>query len=209
MWFVWSEGVKTFKILILPDKNRGREGDLMNRDECNLSCVLCMANSEGSPQLTMKLAQTVAILTFLRVVHIWNISGDTNFFGPFCDFTQSQFTDAWIELQIRPRPLSYTYFSNIHFLLTPAFDAVFSGLLVGSFNKSQIHSKGFIRRSKIPQNRQWWNPLDKEAMQDLLKDRLEMPCCERTKKPVTSCAKNIKNGACCVIILSKFLIELS
>ena len=68
----------------------------MNRDECNLSCVLCMASNEDSPQLTVKLAQTVAILTFLRVVHIWNINGDTTFSGSFCDFTQSHYTDAWI-----------------------------------------------------------------------------------------------------------------
>jgi len=44
-------------------------------------------------------------------------------------------------------------------------------------------------------------------MQDLLKDRLIMPCCERTKKIVTSCTKNIKSSVCYVIILSKFLTE--
>jgi len=147
--------VKTGKILILPEKNCGREGDVMNRDECSLSFVLCMASSEGSPQLTMKLAQTLAILTFLRVVHIWNISGDTNVSRSFCDFTQSQCTDAGIEPQIRPRPPPYTYVSNIYSLLTLAFDAIFYGLLVGPFNKSQIYSKGLIRRSKTPQNRQW------------------------------------------------------
>lgn len=130
-------------------------------------------------------------------------------FWVFCDFTQSQCTDAWIEPQIRPRPLPYTYFSNIYSLLTLAFDAILSGILVGPFNKSQIYSKGLIRRTKIPQNRQWWNPYDKEAMQDLLKDRLRMPCYDKTKKPVTSCTKNIKNGVCYVIILSKFLTELS
>jgi len=80
---VWSEDVKTGKILTLPEKKYGREEDVMNRDECSLSCVLCMANSDDSPQLTMKLAQTVAILNFLRVVNIWNTSGDTNFSGFF------------------------------------------------------------------------------------------------------------------------------
>jgi hypothetical protein len=102
----------------------------------------------------MKLDQTVAILTFSRVVHIWNISGDIRFSESFCDFTQFQSTDAWIEPQIKPRQLPYTYFSNIHSLLTLAFEAILSGLLVGSFKKSEIYSKGLIIRSKIPQNRQ-------------------------------------------------------
>jgi hypothetical protein len=48
-----------------------------------------MASSEDGTQLTMKLAQTVAILTFNQVMQVWNISGDTKFTGVFCDFTQS------------------------------------------------------------------------------------------------------------------------
>jgi hypothetical protein len=111
----------------------------MNRDECRLMCVLWMANSEDGTQLTMKLAQTVAILTFNRVMQVCNISGDTKFSESFCDFTQSQYTDAWIEPQIRPRPLPYTYFSNIHSLLTLSLDAILSGIRVGPFNKSQIY----------------------------------------------------------------------
>ena len=60
------------------------------------------------------------------------------FFWVFCDFTQSQYTGVWIEPQSRPRLLSYTYFSNIHSLLTLTFNAILSGLLVGPFDKSQI-----------------------------------------------------------------------
>jgi hypothetical protein len=61
----------------------------------------------------------------------------------------------------------------------------------------------------MPQNRQERNTFDKEAMQVLLKDHLTMSCCERAKKPVTNYTRNIEKGVFYVIILCKFLAELS
>jgi hypothetical protein len=52
----------------------------MNRDECRLSCVLWMASSMDGTQLTVKLVPTVLILTFNRVMQVWNISGDNHVF---------------------------------------------------------------------------------------------------------------------------------
>ena len=128
-------------------------------------------------------------------------------FWVVCDFTQSQFTDAWMEPQIKATTASLHILFEYSLTINPSIrrDIVWAARRA----IAQIYSKGKVRRSKIPQNCLWWNPFDKEAMQDLLKYHFMMPCCERTKKTMSSCTKNIKNDICYVIILLKFLTELS
>jgi hypothetical protein len=55
----------------------------MNRDECLFSRVLWIASSEDGTQLAMKLAQTVPILIFNRVMQFGISAATPNFLGRF------------------------------------------------------------------------------------------------------------------------------